>query len=78
SAPHNRAGHPLVGAAYGDAAGYPGEAVVTAEDGYFELPAHAPDGEEVRLRGEKEGYKTADEYVIAGDRPVYFILEPLR
>ncbi len=45
--------------------GYPDEAVVTAEDGYFELPAHVAAGEDVRLRGEKEGYEIADEYVLA-------------
>ncbi len=56
--------------------GYPGEAVVTAEDGHFELPAHAAYSEDVRLRGLKEGYKTADEYVLAGIHPITLLLEP--
>ncbi len=46
---------------------------VTDETGNFSLPAHAADGQMVRLRAQK-GSLTADENVPAGDEPVELVL----
>jgi hypothetical protein len=48
--------------------------VVTDERGNFVLPAHAADGQMVRLRAQKE-HLTADENFPAGSKPVELVLK---
>ncbi len=47
---------------------HPDETVETGDDGRFEIPAHAGDGEWVKLRAEKEGYPVLNEGRVVEDR----------
>lgn len=47
--------------------GFENEAVTTAADGLFRLPAHAPDGDQVRIRVHKQGMKETTLWHIAGE-----------
>lgn len=51
-------------------AGYGDEGVLTENDGSFQLPAHAADGQSVLLRAQKDGFDPVQEWVIAGRHPV--------
>jgi len=50
------------------------DSVVTNSQGFFSLPAHAVEGEEVRLRVSKSGYETKDQYHPAGNVSAYISL----
>ena len=50
---------------------------ITAKDGRFNLPAHAADGQQVRLRAEKSGYYAVEDYHPAGREPVTLELKKL-
>jgi hypothetical protein len=50
--------------------GYGAEAVLTGQDGGFVLPAHAPEGQEVRVRAELDGFEPADQYHLLGEVPM--------
>ena len=56
-------------------AGYDEESVETGKAGGFVLPAHAADGQLVRLRVEAEGYRRVEEEVLAGAKAVTILLE---
>lgn len=49
--------------------GYESEALVTAEGGGFELPAHAAEGQQVYLHAQKDGYAGANLWHPAGNAP---------
>jgi len=51
------------------------ESVVTGPDGQFELPAHAAEGQSVRLRATKDGLE-ADLWHPAGKAPATLVLRP--
>jgi hypothetical protein len=53
--------------------GYADEMMKTKADGGFQLPAHAADGQQVRLHAEKSGLKPEEEWVPAGT-PVDIVL----
>jgi len=50
-------------------AGYDSEAVVTAEGGSFELPAHAAEGQQVYLHAQKAGFEGTSLWHPAGNSP---------
>ncbi len=54
---------------------YDKERVTTRAGGAFVLPAHAADGQLVRLRVEAGGYRSVEEEVLAGEIPVTVLLE---
>jgi hypothetical protein len=54
--------------------GYEDDAVITPEGGNFFLPAHVALGEDVMLHAEKKGFKSVDQYHLAGDEPVTIML----
>jgi hypothetical protein len=54
--------------------GHDDEATTTDASGFFRLPAHAAEGQDVRLHVEKPGYEPKDQYDPAGDTPAYIIL----
>jgi Carboxypeptidase regulatory-like domain len=55
--------------------GYEGESVVTQVDGNFVLPAHAARNQNVQLHAEAKGYKGANQYQPAGDKPATIVLD---
>ena len=54
--------------------GYGEESIITGADGNFVLPAHAADGQPVRLRAVKAGYQDKEQGHPAGDHPATLIL----
>jgi hypothetical protein len=55
--------------------GYESEAVITKDDGAFELPAHAATGQTTLLAAEKNGYRPLRQYYPAVDKPAELTLE---
>ena len=55
-------------------AGYESEAVVTETGGNFSLPAHAANGQMVRVHVQKNGYAAANEDCPAGDSPATIVM----
>jgi hypothetical protein len=51
------------------------DAVLTNNQGYFCLPAHAAIGEQIRLHISKTGYQSVDQYHLADEEPAYIFLE---
>jgi hypothetical protein len=58
--------------------GYGREALRTGPDGNFELPAHAADGQMVRLHAEKVGYGAVNQDHPAGEHTATLVLERTR
>jgi hypothetical protein len=54
--------------------GFEQEAVISGANGEFKLPAHAAEGQMVRLRAEKEGYVTREQFHPAGNVHVVILL----
>lgn len=57
-----------------EVAGYENEAIITGAGGSFSLPAHAGNGQMVRLHAQKNGYVAANEYFPAGDSPATIVM----
>jgi hypothetical protein len=58
--------------------GYDSEAVVTGAGGSFSLPAHAANGQIVRVHVQKNGYAAANEDCPAGDSPATIVMTKKR
>lgn len=56
-------------------AGY-GEQVFTANNGWFDLPAHAGKGQQITLHVEKSGFSTLNQAHTLGDLPATLVLYP--
>jgi hypothetical protein len=63
----------LVGA-WVNVVGFERERVKTGSGGEFDLPAHAAEGQSVRLHAEMEGYTPEDQHHLAGSHPATLIL----
>jgi hypothetical protein len=63
-----------IGAATVKAVGYGTDIVTTGNDGEFVLQTHAPEGQQVLLTAEKEGYITVSQLHPAGSEPAAMIL----
>ena len=55
--------------------GFDGEAVTTGAGGEFVLSAHAADGQQVRLRINKQGYELLEQFQMAGSFPARLRLQ---
>ena len=54
--------------------GFP-ESITTGRTGSFELPAHAADGQSVRVRAEHSGFTGTTTTVLAGETPVQIVMD---
>jgi hypothetical protein len=69
------AGNALAGVRVGVEGRAESESVVTERNGFFDLPAHAADGQMVRLWAERKGYQREVVTVPAGEFAAQIVIE---